>query len=554
MTNAPRDTVHDQGRHNTARLLRSSGVVGLGTVLSRMSGLLRVQAIAYALGVSTLAGVYSYANETPNMVYELLIGGVLTATLVPQFVRHFRDDDEEATSAVFTVALLALLAITVVGIIIAPWIVKLYTIQVKGPGRADQQVLATSFLRVFMPQMLFYGLTALASALLQARHRFGAAAFVPVLNNIVVIAIFVSIPRLVGGPFTVQRLLHNDGLMLLIGLGTTAGIAAMGLALLPALRAAKVRLRFLPAWRHAAVRRMLRLSGWTVGYVVANQIALWYVLIYANEHTGGAFAYLTAYIFFQLPYGLFAYPIMTAVAPELAAAGGRGDPPALRHRFARALRLALTVIIPAAAVAVALARPIIVAGLQRGAFSAGNAALVADTLVGFAVGLPFFCTYLFSLRAFYSLDDTRTPFLLGCFENAINILLVLALTLFHSISIPGLAFCYSGAYAAGTVLNLTVLSRRKGVGSLRGRGIGLLAIRVLAVSVAGAGVAWIVGRSIGWATSGTAIAATLSGLLAAAVVIVGGLFLLRVEEFTEVLALIRRRRARRSAIDAGPST
>ena len=319
MTDTTRDVSREHGRHNTARLLRSSGVVGLGTVLSRVSGLLRVQAIAYALGVSTLAGVYSYANETPNMVYELLIGGVLTATLVPQFVRHFQDEDEDATSAVFTVALLSLLAITVVGIIIAPWIVKLYTIQVKGPGRADQQALATSFLRVFMPQMLFYGLTALATAVLQARHRFGAAAFAPILNNIVVIAIFVSIPRLIGGPFTVQRLLHSNRLMLLIGLGTTAGIVAMGLALLPALRAAKVRLRFLPAWRHDAVKRMLRLSGWTVGYVVANQIALWYVLIYANEQTGGAFAYLTAYIFFQLPYGLFAYPIMTAVAPELAA-------------------------------------------------------------------------------------------------------------------------------------------------------------------------------------------------------------------------------------------
>ena len=88
----------------------------------------------------------------------------------------------------------------------------------------------------------------------------------------------------------------------------------------------------------------------------------------------------------------------------------------------------------------------------------------------------------------------------------------------------------------------------------RGRGIGLLAVRVLAVSVAAAGVAWLVGRTIGWAGSGTAIAATASGLLAAAAVIVGGLFLLRVEEFTEVLALIRRRRARRSAVSAGTST
>lgn len=528
------------GRHDTRRLLKSSALVGVGTALSRITGFARVAAIAYALGVSTLAGVFSYANETPNIVYELLLGGVLTATLLPQFVRHLASDDDDATSAIFTVAMLALLGIAVLGIVLAPVIVELYTLRVTGPGKADQQELATAFLRCFMPQMIFYGFTALATAALQARQRFFAAAFAPVLNNVVVIAIFLTLPQLAARPISVDRVRNDEGLLLFMGLGTTAGIAAMALALLPALRAARIHLRFLASWKHAAVRTMIRLSGWTIGYVISNQIALWVVLVLANEKRGGAFIYLSAYAFFQLPHGLFAVSIMTAVAPELAAAGGRADAPALRHRFSRALRLTLTVLIPAAAVYVALARPIVVALLQRGAFSAADASVVADTLVGFAVGLPFFSTYLFALRAFYSLEDTRKPFWLNAAENLVNI--VLALVLFEAFGIPGLAFAFSGAYTVAAAVTLVTLSRDRRVGGLSGRGIELSAIRVLAVSAVAGGVAWLAGRVIGWDGTGAAIASVVVGGIAAAAVTVGGMIVLRVEEFAELRGLVRGRR------------
>src|SRR5262245_12812586 len=157
----PRDrTAGRDGSADLRRMLRSSAVVGIGTALSRVTGFLRVAAIAYALGVSTLAGVYSYANETPNIVYELLLGGVLTATLVPLFVTHVENRDEDATSAVVTVAVLALIAITIIGELLAPVIVRLYTIDVSGHDVAHQRALATDLLRCFMPQMFFYGLTA----------------------------------------------------------------------------------------------------------------------------------------------------------------------------------------------------------------------------------------------------------------------------------------------------------------------------------------------------------------------------------------------------------
>jgi putative peptidoglycan lipid II flippase len=234
---------------------------------------------------------------------------------------------------------------------------------------------------------------------------------------------------------------------------------------------------------------------------------------------------------------------MTAVAPELAAAGRRVDRPALRHRFARTLRLSLTVLIPAAAVAVALARPIVTAIMQRGAFTPADADIVADTLVGFAVGLPFFSTYLFGLRAFYSLDDTKRPFLFGCFQNLLNV--VLAITFFEAfdMGIPGLALAHSGAYAAGAALTLYALSRRPptGIGSLSGRGIELMGLRVIAVSVVAGSAAWFIGKAGGWSTSGEALVSTLLGLGAAGVITVVGLLVLRVEEFSEVLDLVLRR-------------
>jgi putative peptidoglycan lipid II flippase len=538
------DTTPGERRPDTGRILRSSAVVGVGTALSRATGFLRVAAIAYALGVSTLAGVYSYANETPNIVYELLLGGVLTATLVPLFVTYFEDRDDEATSAVVTVAVLALVGITIVGELLAPLIVRLYTINVSGHNVADQRELATDLLRCFMPQMFFYGLVALATALLQARRRFAAAAFAPVLNNVVVVALFLALPRLAARPITVERVLNDTGLLLLIGLGTTAGIAAMALVLWPALRRAGVRLNFVPSLRHAAVKTMLRLSGWTVGYVIANQIALWVVLVLANGKTGGAFAYLGAYAFFQLPHGLFAVSIMTAVQPELASAVARDDKPALRHRFARGLRLILTVIIPAAGLYVGLARPMVVALLQRGAFSAHDAALVADTLVGFAVGLPAFSAYLYVLRGYYSLHNTRTPFFLNCFENAVNI--GLALALYPAFGIPGLAWAFSGAYAVAAVAAMSTFSRK--IGGLRGRQVGTTTVRVTIVGLAVAGATWGVGHVIGWSSTGSAILSTVVGCLVGLAVSIGGLALLRVEELEDLAGLFRRRpRAQGSA-------
>ncbi|MDQ1431558.1 MAG: putative peptidoglycan lipid flippase [Actinomycetota bacterium] len=522
-------------------LVRSSAVVAVGTALSRVTGFVRIAAIAYALGATTLAGTYSYANEAPNIVYELLLGGVLTATLVPLFVKHFETRDDDAASAIFTVAILALAAITVVGVVAAPWIVDLYTLNVHGRNVGAQQELATSLLRLFMPQMLFYGIVTLATAVLNARRRFLAAAFAPVLNNVVVIAVFLALPHIATSPLTVRGVLDDDALVLLIGLGTTAGVVVMALALLPPLGRLHLRLRFLPAWRHPAVSAMLRLSGWTVGYVVANQIALLVVTVLANGTDGGPFIYISAYAFFQLPHGLFAVSLMTTFTPEMASAAARNDVAALRVQLSRGLRLAAVVIAPAAALYLGLARPIIVALLQRGAFSGSDASVVADTLAMFAVGLLPFSIYLFAMRAFYARHDTFTPFWINCIENAVNI--ALAFPLYAWLGVPGLALAFSLAYFAGAGVALLVLHER--LGGIEGRRIATTISKVVVAGAAVAGVSWAIGELVGWATTFEAFAAAFLGTLVAGIVYLGLLALLRVEELATLTALVPGRRGAR---------
>ena len=238
----------------------------------------------------------------------------------------------------------------------------------------------------------------------------------------------------------------------------------MALALLPPLARLHAHLRFLPAWRHPAVLTMLRLSGWTVGYVIANQIALLVVTVLANGTDGGPFIYISAYAFFQLPHGLFAVSLMTTFTPEMASAAARNDLGALRAQLSRGIRLAAVVIVPAAALYIGLARPIIVALLQRGAFSAGDASAVADTLVAFSVGLLPFSIYLFAMRAFYARHDTFTPVLDQLHRERGEHRARRSRSTRGS-GIPGLALAFALAYFAGAVAHAVRAARRASTAS-----------------------------------------------------------------------------------------
>jgi len=523
-------------------LVRSSAVVAVGTALSRVTGLVRLVAILYALELTRLSDSYNAANTMPNLVYELLLGGVLSATLVPVFVGARDRGDDDATSAVVSTAAVALVIVTVVGLVLAPELVRVFSSQVADPAEAAaQQQVATDLLRWFMPQVLFYGFITVVTALLHSRRSFAAPAFAPVLNNIVVSALFFSLPTIIGRDLdTSGSLLQAVGdtqLITLMGLGTTAGVAAMALGLVPALRRTRIRLRMRPDWRNPAVRQVIRLSGWTVGYVVSNQIALFVVLALANGSGPGELsAYQAAFVFFQLPHGLVAVSVMTTFLPELTEAARRDDPATFADRFALGVRMMAVLILPATAGYVALSTDV-VALLPIGSASVE---LTAGVLVAFAIGLLPFSVYLFTLRGFYARTDTRTPFLVNVVENSINV--ALAFPLVAWAGVRGLGVAYSSAYSVAAVIALVLLARR--VPGLIGRSTVDPLVRMALAAVACGAVAWLVANAM--SSYSELIRVPVAGAAGAAAYLVVAWFL-RVEEIAAAGRIIAARVGRPSS-------
>ena len=463
------------------------------TVLSRLTGFGRVFALAYAIGFTRVADTYNVANTTPNIVYELILGGILSATLVPIFVDRLstRDPDDawDAVSAVVTTAFACLVTLTVALFVAAPWVIRLYTFRVGGEAGADQHAAATVLLRWFSFQVLLYGLIAISTALLHARRQFVAPAITPVLNNVVVIVVLLAFPH-VAGDLTLDELRHDSGALALLGLGTTAGVAVQLIAMAPTLRRAGIRVRARWAPGHEAVRTMLRLSGWTFGYVVTNQIALWVVIVLANGRRGDVAAYQAAFLFFLLPHAVFAVSVMTALLPDLSERWATGARDAFRRQLSYGLRLTALVLLPAAAGYVVLARPIIRVVLEHGALSSASANVTGDVLALMAIGLPAFSAYLLLMRAYQAMQDTRTMFFNYLVENGLNV--VLALALYPSMGVKGLGLALALAYVGGTAVALWDLRRR--TGGVDGREVAVSVARIAgATAVMAAGVALVSG-------------------------------------------------------------
>lgn len=476
------------------RLIRSNVVVATGTALSRITGLLRVAVFGYVIGQTALADAYTIGNETPNIVYELLIGGALSATLVPLFTSFLERDDEESTNVVITVTLVALGVLTAIATLLAPLIFRLYTLDPAANVDPDQfRQVGTLLTRIFLLQIFFYGATALANAILNSRRRFFAAAWSPIVSNVIIIATLLSLPSPRGDDWSLADVLANDRLRWTLGLGTTAGIAAMALVLIPAVRATGLRWRPRLELRHPAVRRLLALSGWTLGYVIANQVTIVVVRNLADPGSGDARAYFEAFTFFVLPHGLLAVSIATTFAPEMARAVERRDRDSFSHQVSLGTRLVALLTLPAGVLLFALRRPIIGALLEHGEYTPAAADNASRALAGFALGLVGFSVYLFVLRAFYAHQDTRTPFVVNVVQNVLNI--VLAIVLVGRYDILGLALALAISYVVCALWALQVLSYKVPGFPLRAVLASLWRI-VVAAAVAGE-VTWVVANQVG---------------------------------------------------------
>jgi len=543
-------TVATPRRARTLPLRTSAVYVAFGTGVSRVTGLLRFVALAWALGQTFLADSYNLANTTPNMLYDIVLGGVLSATFIPVFVDHLSNRDErdafESISAVITVSVVVLLTTTLAALVAAPYIVHAFTVLDTHAGRGQthrvllERSVATEFLRWFVIQIAAYGLFALGAALLNTRRRFVAVAWAPILNNLVCIGILVWFGLWAGHGASLASVEAHKSQLVLLGLGTSLGVVLQGVALVPSLRRADLGLlRWHWNLRDDALRAVARLGAWTFGFVVANQVALFVVILLAGSVAGSdpVSSYTYAYAFFQLPYGIIAVTVMSVVTPDLAEKWSTGQQGPFLHRMTGGLRAVLALIIPSAVGMLLLARPAVALLLGNGHSTPSQTATTGAALALFSLGLPGFCAYLYFVRVLQSMQRTKVAFYLYLVENALNI--VLAVALVGPLGVRGLALSLSIAYTVAAVLALAVF--RQWFGRLADRETWAPLGRVIAASVPMAVVVLVVSNLSG----STSVAGLLARVVGA--VLAGGLTFGAV-----VIWLGRRHDARREPPSARP--
>jgi putative peptidoglycan lipid II flippase len=432
---------------------------------------------------------------------------------------------------VITVATTLMAALTVVAVIAAPLIFRLYTLSPAAGVDADVlHDVGTTLTRIFLIQILFYGLTGVANAFLNSRRRFFAAAWSPILPNLIIAVTLLSLPSPEAGGWQLDDVLTDDRLRWTLGLGATAGIATMALALIPAVLRTGFRFRPVWNWRHPAVRRLLTMSAWTLGFVAANQAALIVVRNLADPGSGDAAAYFDAFIFFVLPHGLLAVSIATTFQPEMARAVARHDRVSFIGHTSLGIRLIALFTIPAGIGMFVLRRPIVGALLQHGEYGADDALATSRALGGFALGLVGFSLYLFVLRGFYAHQDTRTPFVVNVGQNAINVILAIILVDRYGVLGLGLALGLAYILAAGWALQIIGYK----VPGFPVRDVLRSMWPMLLAAVVMGEVVWLVTRAIG-SNSGTGAASrvVVGGLLGIAIYL-GLLIALRVPELAAV--------------------
>jgi putative peptidoglycan lipid II flippase len=458
--------------------VRAAVGMGVITAISRVVGFLRVLVVAAVLGISALGDSFQAANSLSNVLFELLAAGALSAVLVPAFVRLLDAGDdagaEEVAGGVLGLALLGLGALVAVGILAAPALAWVLTHDA-GP---QQRELVTFLLRLFLPQVVMYAAGTVATGVLYAKRRFLATAAAPIGNTIVMVA-SLGLFRVVAGPRPRLAEISTGERWLLVAAGTGGVIAFVGI-LLVACRASGFRLR--PRWpgRDRRVAEVGRAAGW--GVVLHSC---------AGAILGGAIVagsgVETAWVFFLAPYGILAQPIHTAILPELVSEANEADRARFRTSVRWALeRMALTVL-PVAVALVALGGPamrIVAATVDS---TANGDAFLGAALATLAVGLFPYSAFLMLARAYYALDDSRTPGLvsLGVAATGLVVLAVGAPLTESTARVALMGIAHTTAYLVGVVALLVGLSRKVGGSILPAPVVGMAGAAAVT-----AGVVW----------------------------------------------------------------
>ncbi|MFJ3631340.1 murein biosynthesis integral membrane protein MurJ [Streptomyces sp. NPDC090112] len=543
----PAGPAADSAAPERTSVLRSGALMAAGSIVSRATGFVRSAVVVAALGTGLLGDGYAVANTVPNIIYMLLVGGALNAVFVPELVRAAKehaDGGAAYTDRLLTACTAALVALTAAAVLAAPLIVSAYT----GYSGAQEST-TVALARYCLPQILFYGLFTLLGQVLNARGRFGAMMWTPVLNNVVIIAVFglfLSVSHDAAGTLTAAE-------TRLLGIGTTAGIVVQALALIPSLRAARFRWRPRFDWRGSGLGRPLRNAGWTVLLVLTNQIAYW-VVTRLSTATGqsaveaglaggaGYTAYSNAYQLWIVPQGIITVSLVTALMPRMSSAATDGDLGAVRRDISYALRSSAALVVPAAALMAALAPWVMGSVFGYGRTTDADIAVMAGMLTAFAPGLIAFSAQYVLSRGFYALGDTRTPFFLNLVIVALNAGLSAAayLLLPPRWAVTGMAAASSVAFLAGAAVTAYVLARRLGPRARTRRRVTAVRthLRLLAACLPAAAAGHLAARAAERFGDFAAVAAGTITLGLVVVLLAGPL---RLTEITDLLDSLRRK-------------
>ncbi|MFI0448774.1 murein biosynthesis integral membrane protein MurJ [Actinomadura sp. 6N118] len=459
----------------------SSAVMAIGTVFSRATGFLRTVTITAALGTALLGDAYRVGETIPYTVYELLLGGMLASVFVPFLVkRRKRDEDggDATEQRLFTAVLLALLVLTVAAVLSAGWLISLYAAEYEGRQR-DVTVLLT---RLLLIQVFFIGVSGVSGTLLNVRHRFGAAMWAPVANNLITMAAALFYLWLAGAGRTAETV--TDGQLTLLALGSAFGTIVQSAILAWTLRTAGFRWRPRLDLRGSGFGEAARTAVWMMVYVVVVQAGVFVTVNVATragdraaEAAGhpvagsGLTVYQNALVVFQLPYAVIAVSVITALLPRMSShvADGRRD--LVRADLSRGFRLACALLVPLSAGMFAFGVPGAVAIFSHGSTTPDGARRIGVILMVFAVMVLPFTFHQLLMRVFYALGDTRTPGLIAVPAGIAQVVTALALLEFVPARqvVLGLPLSYGMFYVVGGLGAALVLRRR--LGGMDGRRI-----------------------------------------------------------------------------------
>jgi len=513
------------------QIASAAGVVGTATLLSRVLGFVRDMAIAWLFGAGMLADAFFVAFRIPSTLRELLGEGALSAAFVPAFTRTATRDGRQAAwdlaSVVMGTLVLVLAAVTVLGVLLAPWIVRVMAPGFAGiPGKLP---LTVQLLRIMFPYLFLIGLAAFFMAVLNSLGHFLTPALSPTVLNVAMIVAILGIAPAASNP------------VVPLAVAVLVGGAGQLLIQIPTAVRRGWRPRFLVAPGDPRVQEIARLMAPGVGGLAITQINFFVGTFLASFLAEGSVAALTyAFRMVQFPIGVVGVAIATGALPIMATSFARDDVREMKEALQGSLRLAVFLTLPAMVGLILFRLPILHALFERGAFTRPVTVLTAEILLAYALGLPFYISNRIVAPAFYAMHDTWTPMKTGMLAVGVNI--TASILLMQPLGAMGLALATAAASVGNFLLLFTYLRRR--IGPL---GMGRLLVPTAKVFLACLPMAaWGLVAPTRWdvlAVPGTAakVAALCGELAVAAALYAVTAAILRCEEFRWALALLKLR-------------